>query len=168
MSQKIELTPGQAVWVFGWVKARKVLTWGDVLANERLTFEYLHKECNLPAQQLYLLQPEREAWIKMDKVKLDDINFLLTWSTHPIRDMKADLADIAKMNWPADVLKKLGVTYEDLCEIGMTHQTMSLFKLSLHGWSSIGFRRAHASEIPTTDLYRLFRMPWQDVIASLK
>jgi len=46
-----------------------------------------------------MLQPEREAWIEMEKVTLNDINFLLTWSAHPVKDMKADLSNIVSMGW---------------------------------------------------------------------
>lgn len=167
-SMSIPLTPGQGVSIHGFVRARRSLTWGDVLASERLTFQYLNASCNLSDQDLYRLQPDVGAWKKAKKITLQDCaRMRACWSAHPIRDFQADLADVINMKWTAQDLKDLGVTYDDLVSVGLTVDTMPLMGLTLHGWAQIGFTKAHASAIPALLLSRVFKMHWFTVIASL-
>ena len=42
-TSKIPLTAGQAVTVHGWIRARTCLSWGDVLADDRMTFRFLNE-----------------------------------------------------------------------------------------------------------------------------
>ena len=90
------------------------------------------------------------------------------WDAHPIRDFKADLADLVGMHWPHETLSRMGVTYEDLQGLGLTPETMNLFGYTLMMWASIGLRRSHAEAIPPNTLYRMFGMTKQDVLASLR
>ncbi len=164
---KIALTPGQAVCLHGWWHARPSLTWPDVLANDALTFARL-ASVNLREQDLYLLQPDLQAWIKLSRVTLADCPRMRAWDAHPIRDFKADLADLISMRWPADSLVRMGVTYAELQSLGVTAETMALFNYTLMMWASLGFQRAHAVDVPHNTLYRLFNMSKQDVLACLK
>ena len=164
---KISLTPGQAVTVHGWWRARESLTWGDVLSNECLTFKKL-LEYNIREQELFVLQPDIQSWIKAGKLSLDDFPRLKLWGGHPIRDYKADLADMARMQWPVDTLLRMGVAYQDLLDLGLIPETMALFNYTLAMWASLGFRRAHAENTPNHILFKLFNMSKQDVLASLK
>ena len=90
---RIPLTPGQAVSVHGWLAARQWLTWGDVLASDTLTFKSL-LSFRLSEAQLHNLQPDIHAWIRNHKVQLEDAPSLLLWTPQPVKEMKADLADI--------------------------------------------------------------------------
>jgi hypothetical protein len=164
---KIALTPGQAVTLHGWWRARPSLTWPDVLADESLTFGRL-AAANLREQDLHLLQPDLQAWIKLSRVSLADCPRMRLWDAHPVRDFKADLADLISMRWSADTLARMGVTYADLQALGVTAETMALFNFTLLMWSSLGFQRAHALDIPHNTLFRLFNMSKQDVLACLK
>lgn len=164
---KIVLTPGQAVSVHGWVRARQTLTWGDVISSEGLTFSKL-LSFNLGEKDLYLLQPDLQAWLRAGKAELADCPKMRSWDAHPIRDWKADLADIVGMHWPTEVLTRMGVTYGDLQELGLTPETMTLFNFTLMMWSCVGFQRQHAETIPPNTLFRLFGMSKQDVLGSLR
>jgi len=164
---KILLTPGQAVCLHGWWRARPSLTWPDVLADEALTFGRLF-DVNLREQDLFLLQPDLQAWIKLSRVSLADCPRMRPWDAHPVRDFRADLADLIAMRWSADTLARMGVSYTDLQSLGVTADTMALFNFTLMMWSSLGFQRAHAVEVPHNTLYRLFNMSKQDVLACLK
>ena len=164
---KITLTPGQAVSLHGWWRARPSLTWPDVLADEGLTFTRL-ASVNLREQDLYLLQPDLQAWIKLSRVTLADCPRMRLWDAHPVRDFKADLADLISMKWTADTLARMGVSYADLQSLGVTADTMALFNYTLMMWASLGFQRAHAVDVPHNTLYRLFNMSKQDVLACLK
>lgn len=163
----IELTAGQAVTIHGWMRARKTLTWGDVLTNNKATFEFLVDVCHLSPHDLYTLQPDIHSWIRHERVSLKDTPRLTAWSAHPIKDMRADLADIFLMRWSADELKRMGVTFQDLQQIGLSAETMPLMGLTLHGWATIGFSKQDAAEIAPAVLSRIFKVPWFTVIASL-
>lgn len=165
---KIPLTPGQAVTVHGWVRARRCLTWGDVLANEALTFKFLLNTCRLTDSQLFVLQPDLDAWIRAERVALEDAPHMAAWGAHPIRDFHADLAQLINTDWPPETFRRLGVTVDDLAGVGLTPDTMVLFGFTLHGWATLGLSRAFAERIPVHTLYRLFRMPRGDVLASLR
>jgi hypothetical protein len=164
---RITITPGQAVTIHGWLRARQSLTWGDVLMNQELSFSRL-LAFNLQEQDLYMLQPDLHAWIRAGRATVHDCPRMRMWDAHPIRDFKKDLADIIALRWPTDVMSRVGVTYQDLAELGLTPDTMSLFNYTLMMWSTLGFRRQHAEPVPPNTLFRLFGMSKQDVLASLK
>jgi hypothetical protein len=164
---RIVLTPGQAVSIHGWWRARSGLTWGDVLSNEALTFASL-LSFNLKEPDLYVLQPDLQAWIRAGKATLADCPRMRPWDAHPVRDFKADLADIIGMHWPTETMVKMGVTYDDLTGLGLTAETMILLNYTLMMWATMGFRRHHAEPVPPNTLYRLFGLAKQDVLASLR
>jgi hypothetical protein len=164
---KISLTPGQAVTLHGWMRARQWLTWGDVLGKEGLGFSEL-LACNLPEQELYVLQPDLQAWVRAGKATLQDCPRMRSWDAHPIRDFKADLADMIGMHWPPETLTRMGVTYDELLELGLTAETMTLFNYTLMMWFSVGFQRRHAETVPPNTLFRLFGMSKMDVMACLR
>lgn len=164
---RISLTPGQAVTIYGWMRARQTLTWPDVIALQKLDFQTL-LTYNLTEQDLYILQPDLQAWIRAGRATLADCPKMRAWDAHPIRDFKADLADLVSMHWPQDVLLRTGVNYDDLLGLGLTAETMNLFGFTLMMWSTVGFRRSHADAIPANTLYRMFGMAKQDVLASLR
>lgn len=166
---KLPLTPGQAVTVHGWVRARQWLTWADVLVDAKLTFGFLTGTCKLSEASLHLLQPDMAAWVKAGRVSLEDCPRLGPWGAHPIRDLRADLADIIRMGWTAEALGRLGVTYEDLVGVGLLPESMPLFSgVTLMGWAGLGFRREHADRIAPAVLYRLFGMAKPDVLGCLR
>jgi hypothetical protein len=144
-----------------------VPVWPDVLADEALTFGRLF-DVNLREQDLFLLQPDLQAWIRAERAGLADCPRMRLWEAHPIRDFKADLADLISMGWPPDCLTRMGVTYADLQALGVTAETMGLFNYTLLMWAMLGFQRAHAEQIPANTLFRLFKMSKQDVLASLR
>ena len=164
---RIVLTPGQSVSIHGWWHARSGLTWGDVLSNDTLTFASL-LSFNLKEQELYVLQPDLQAWVRAGKATLADCPRMRPWDAHPVRDFKADLADVIGIHWPTETMVKMGVTYEDLTCLGLTAETMVLLNYTLMMWATMGFRRHHAEPVPPTTLYRLFGLAKQDVLASLR
>lgn len=163
----IELTAGQAVTIHGWLNPMTRLTWNQVLLKPKLSFDVL-KSYNLSDAALFRLQPDLSTWIREGRACLKDCPHMKQWSAHPIRDFKADLADIVLMRWSAEVLVSMGVTYDDLVKIGLLPESMGMFKYTLMMWASIGFMREHAEGIPPPVLFRMFDMAKPDVLASLK
>jgi hypothetical protein len=164
---RINLTAGQAVSIHGWLRARQVLTWGDVLVNETLTFSSL-LSYNLSEQDLYVLQPDLQAWVRAGKASLQDCPRMRPWDAHPIKDFKADLSDIIRAEWPIETMTRVGVTYEDLQGLGLTPEAMPLMNYTLMMWATLGFKRYHAERVPHNTLFNLFGMSKQDVLASLR
>jgi hypothetical protein len=60
----VQLSKPQMVLIFGWLNFRAHLTWEDVVADEKLTFEYLTRQCGIPVAQLYVLQPDVTEWVE--------------------------------------------------------------------------------------------------------
>lgn len=164
---RITLTPGQAVTIHGWWRARQVLTWGDVLTDDKLVFSSLLK-FNLAEQDLYVLQPDLQAWVRAGKATLQDCPHMKPWDAHPIRDFKADLSDIIRVGWSTEIMSRVGVTYDDLLGLGLTPEAMPLLNYTLMMWANIGFKRHHAEKVPANLLFNLFGMSKQDVLASLR
>lgn len=164
---RIALTPGQAVTIHGWWRARQHLTWGDVLSNDALTFQTL-LSFNISEQDLYVLQPDLQAWIRHGKATLHDCPRMRPWDAHPIKDFKADLSDIIRSAWSTETMSRVGLSYEDLTGLGLTHDSMPLLNFTLMMWANIGFNRAHAERIPPNTLFNLFGMSKQNVLASLR
>ena len=115
-----------------------------------------------------MLQPDLQAWVRAGRAVLNDCPRMKAWDAHPIRDFKADLADMIGMHWPPEILTQMGVTYDELLELGLTPETMNLFNYTLMMWANIGFKRHHADEMPHNLLFTLFGMSKQDVLSSLR
>ncbi len=164
---RLKLTAGQAVYLHGWLEARRTLRWPDVLANQSLTFERM-RLANVSALALHQLQPDIAAWTKHRRAQIEDCPQMEPWAAHPIKDFHADLADLIALRWAPELLVRMGVTYADLVEIGLTPANMALFDFTLLGWAHVGFSRAVAQGIPDPALSRLFGMPKQDVLRALR
>lgn len=165
---RIVLTPGQAIMVHGWIRAREYVTWSDILANDKLTFTYLHETVRVSTAMLHHLQPDLQAWIKNKRATLEDCPNMSNWGAHPIQDFKADLADIIRMKWQASQLKSMNVMYDNLLELGMTPEVMILFGYTLLSWTEIGFTKHHCENFPEYTLYRLFMLNKVQVLACMR
>ena len=166
---KIPLTAGQAVTVHGWFRPKETLSWTDVLGNQDLTMQYLNKTIRIPLSLLHKMQPDITAWIKSGRASMEEAPvFLSVWAAHPIKDLKADLGDIVGFKWKAKTMRESGVTYSDLMEAGMTHETMALFNYTLYEWMLLGFSKTDAEAVPAHILGRLFNMTKPDVLRVLK
>jgi hypothetical protein len=164
---RLKLTPGQAVYLHGWLSARRVLRWADILANPSLTFERM-RSANLTAHSLHQLQPDVSAWTRYRRAQLEDCPAMEPWSAHPIKDFHADLADLIALRWTPELLVRMGVTYSDLVDIGLNPANMALFDFTLLAWAHIGLSREDVHRIPEPALARLFGMPRADVLRALR
>jgi len=130
--------------------------------------DFLHRSANIPKELLHRMQPDISAWLNAGRVRVEEApSFISIWAAHPIRDLKADLADVASFKWGAKTMRGSSVTYSDLREAGMTHETMGLFGYTLYEWSTLGFTRADADGVPAHVLGRLFGMAKVDVLRCL-
>ena len=170
MAYKIPLTPGQSVSIHGWFNPRTVhmtLSWTDVLPREDLTLQTLHRQYRITLELLHRLQSDLSQWVRSGRVKLEDCPILTMWKAHPIHDFKADLGDLLGTGWKAEQYKQMGVTYSDLVEVGMTADTMALFRFTLYEWSQLGFLKAHAAQMMPHALANQFGMTKDNVLRCL-
>ena len=167
---KIPLTPGQAVSIHGWFNPRAVsmtLSWTDVLPREDLTLQTLHFKYNVTLELLHRLQGDLSQWIRSGRAKLEDVPMMTMWKAHPIHDFKADLGDLIGMGWKSEQYKLMNVTYSDLVEVGMTADTMAIFRFTLYEWSLLGFTKAHAVQMMPHALANQFGMTKENVLRCL-
>ena len=165
---RITLTPGQAVYIHGWLNPRTTLAWTDVLANEFLTLRFL-AGANVPLERLHHLQPDGGAWVQARRASLADCPAMRDhWHLHPLRDFAADLGDLITVRWPPDLMASMGLTYADFLQAGLSPATMALCThVTLAGWVRLGLRKQDAVAMHEAALVRLFGMPKQDILRAL-
>ena len=156
----ITLQPYQAVRLYGWFSRhlKTSLAWSDVCTHSEITMQ-LCIDNGISLANLKLVQPSLLEWKKHGSLCLTQLPKLsATFDAHPVKDLQADLADIISMRWSASELHDLGVTYQDLLDIGMVAGTMRLFGYSLLGWITLGFTCQDMQTISDADIYLLFGM----------
>lgn len=165
----MKLTPGQACFLYGWLGAKITLNWEDIINSSSIDFDKL-LQANLSVDQIFQIQPDFKVWLRYNKVKKHNIPCLLTkWDVNVVEDFKLDLGDIISEQLSPETLLKYGINYEKLLEMGLTQENMFLLKhITLIGWSTLGFNKKHAENIPEPHLFKCFRMSKIEVIRSLK
>jgi flagellar biosynthesis protein FliQ len=154
----IDLTPSQSVAIYGWRKPLRILNWKILLEREDLTFKKLYG-IGLTEKPLFILQPDKMAWISEKRLELDDVILVPKWRVHVTRDMKATFVDIAQMNLSSDFLQHTGVTFEDLVKSGLTLNLMMLLPLTLIAWVHLGLHRDFLTDLTDVQSHALFHIP---------
>lgn len=154
----VQLSKPQMVLIFGWLNFRAHLTWEDVIADEKLTFEYLTRQCGIPVAQLYVLQPDVTEWVKNGRVKSSDAPRMTQWPLHPVTHCGMDLADIMQTQWSADEMLRVGIDFPLLIELGMTPTIMKTFGLSLLTWQKLGLQYNDIQKWSDSDLHKVFHV----------
>lgn len=162
------LTAGQAVFLYGWLGAKYNLLWEDVIQHPSIDFSKLMR-ANLSLDQIYQIQPDIKKWIKHDKISKAHIpDIIHKWDFDAIHDFHLDIGDLAQPSFSVETLKKMGINYQTLCDLGLTGENMRLFThITLMGWGQLGFTRAHASKITESNLLYCFGMNKQAVLSCL-
>jgi hypothetical protein len=153
----VELTPPQIVTLFGWFNLKPFITWEDIKKNSKITFHAL-RTAGLTPTQLHTIQPDIREWKEHGSITLHDCVTMTEWPAHPIHTMKADLADIISMRWSPEQMISLGITVDELIEIGMIPDLMTMFVFSLSSWVTIGLTRNHVNDMTDNQILRIFRM----------
>jgi hypothetical protein len=163
----VNLSAVQSVTIHGIWNPRPVLMWADVQHNPFFTWRYL-LSIGISKTSLMKLQPVGSEWLLLkDRVHLADIPEMSAWCLHPIRDMGCTLADILQLEWTADMMTRMCVTYDQLVSIGMNSQTMSLFGFTLLQWVHMGFNRQHVLGMSEQDAISALNMTHRQLLQSL-
>ena len=162
----IELTPYQAIKIHGWLRPRMSLRWTDVMERPDLTLNRL-LELELTTEQLYALQPLVDMWVQHGDVGIHHVEVMSKWPLKPLLHLRCDLADIMNMKWSAETMKKAGITFSELCGLGMTPQTMTIFGYTLIGWISLGMRSIHIEPWDDQMCIQVFGLKKSDILRCL-
>lgn len=162
----IPLTPYQSVMIHGWMKPTGVLNWKHILSNSKLTWDFLRSQ-ELEPESLKEIQPDPEEWIKHADVKIYMLPDMTCFPTHPIRHMNADIGEIWQMQWPSNTLQAMGVTFQELQDIGLTCEIMAKWCFSLNRWFMLGMRWRDVQGWSHADCAKIFKMSKQAVEMEL-
>jgi len=163
----VNLSAVQSVTIHGLWNPKPVLMWSDVQQNPSLTWRYL-LNIGLNKTSLMKLQPIGSEWLLLHgRVHLADIPEMSAWCLHPIRDMGCTLADMLQLQWSADMMTRMCVTYDQLVAIGMNSQTMALFGFTLLQWMHMDFTRQHVLLMSEQETITAFNMTHSQLLQSL-
>jgi len=163
-AQGILVNPRQSVVVFGmWDQPRQVLEWQDVTARN-LTWRTLREVMLLEPERLKQLQPDPIEWVHRASITLQDLPDMTCFPVNPFVHLHADLAEVWSMRWPAETLKNLDVTYEQLRAKGMNPQVMQHFCFTLGQWMTLGLRHEHVLSMDEDCVRRCFDMSKDEVL----
>jgi hypothetical protein len=165
----MRLTPGQACFLHGLWDPKTYLTWEHVLNNNKMTCETL-LSANISWKEMHTLQPDIRQWICNNKMTKQHIfKACEYWTGDLIKEFQFDIGDLVNPLFTVELLKKLNMTYEKMCQMGLTGENMRLFThITLVGWSNLGFNKKQAERIHEAYLYYSFGMRKADVLASLQ
>ena len=130
------LTPLQSTHIFGWWDPRPTLTWADV-RKRRLTLDRLIS-IGVAATSLAMIQPNPAEWAEHAGATLKHVRYLQPLGANPFEHFNADLADVLSLEPTFIELMRMGVTYKQLREAGMTAATEKMFKLDSEEWAMLG------------------------------
>jgi len=154
----VHLSAPQIVSLFGWnFRIKPFLSWEDVQNTPGMTFRSLRR-LGLSPIQLHTLQPDAAAWRQHGTLTLHDCTDMTLWPVHPIRNLRADLADIISMHWTPEQMKQLGVTVDDLMHVGMTADIMCMISYPLSAWLRLGLTKLHVDTLTENEIQRVFHL----------
>jgi len=154
----------QSIAIFGlWDQPRQVLEWQDITARN-LTWRTLRDSIELDAEQLRRVQPDPVEWVHRACITLKDLPDMTCFPVNPFAHLHADLAEVWSMRWPAETLKQLNVTYEQLRDKGMDAHVMQHFGFTLGQWMGLGLQQQHVSVMDAEAVARCFEMRKEEVL----
>ena len=96
----------------------------------------------LTASDLVLVQPDPAKWAEHAGAGLKHARFMQPWGANPFIHFGADLADVISMDLTVVEMVRMGITYTQLQENGMTDRTETLFKLDEIEWEVLGKKQS--------------------------
>ena len=163
----MEITSLQSVRFFGlWDQPRRVLVWEDITAK-CYSWRRLRDEILLSAEELQRIQPSAEEWVHRGALQMRDLPDMTCVPVNPFMHLHADLAEVWSMGWSADVLKNLGVTYDQLRAKGMNVDVMRHFGFTLSQWLNMGMRDSHVESLTEGECQHVLELPRAEVLGIM-
>ncbi len=155
-SSFIHLTPVQSCQIHGWLNPRRTLDWDSICSSPGITLKRC-MQSGVSAASLKSLQPDVQMWVRHKNVTLSDVPWMLEWPLHPCYDLKANISDLATEHFSAEVMARLGITYEFLRTLmHMDDNWMRILRYTPHEWARMGFTREDALEMGRQRLQWVF------------
>jgi hypothetical protein len=160
----MEITSLQSVRFFGlWDQPRRVIVWEDITAK-CYSWRKLRDEIMLTAEELRRIQPSAEEWVHRGALQMRDLPDMTCFPVNPFVHLHADLAEVWSMGWSAEVLKNLGVTYDQLRSKGMNVEVMKHFGFTLSQWLNMGMRDSHVTTLSDHECQYVLSLPRDEVL----
>lgn len=165
----LRLSPAQSTGIHGWGTLLKTtLTWKDVEDREDIYLDMLLEWGVLP-QDLKRMQPRVREWVLHGGAVPRHAKEMLAWPAHPLGDLQGELSDVIMLKATSKQLKSMGVSYQDLKEVGMTPETMRLMGLTFQGWIDLGLTLEDVTrDFTDAQLGRVFNLTRAAIMASFR
>lgn len=108
------LTPLQSVTLHGWLSPKRTLTWGDVVANDRITPKRLLVDAGIPPDDIRRLQPDVYEWIEKKYVSYEDVPYMAMFPLDPLEHLHGDVSTLVTHRYPCWLLRDIGINYRRL------------------------------------------------------
>lgn len=97
----------------------------------------------------------------------EDVKRMTKWPLHPILHLHGNLFNLLEMQYPAPLLKLLGITFTLLREdLSMTCEHMQMMKLDVGGWKLIGMPLDFVRTLSDDFCLRVFRHRVQELLSD--
>jgi len=163
----VQISPYQSVCLFGWWRQPILtLSWQDV-KTQNFTWRQM-RGLGLTAEELQAMQPSVKEWIQRGGIQLGDILDMTVFPVNPLTDFGVDLAELWEMTCDSAQLRRMGVTYDDLLDKGLTPQIMKAFGFTMGGWVEIGFAEEHSAVLTDDEASLVFNVGRQELMGIMR
>jgi hypothetical protein len=163
----VEISPYQSICLFGWLRQPILtLSWQDVKANN-FTWRQLRGQ-GLTPEQLKTVQPLVKEWIQRGGIQLADIPDMTVFPVNPLTDFGVDLAELWELKCDVAMMRRMGISYDDLLDKGLTPQIMKAFGFTMGGWVELGFGEEQAAVLLEDEARLVFNVGRAELISIMR
>lgn len=163
----VQITPYQSVCLFGWFRQPILtLSWHDIKTHN-LTWRQM-RGLGLSAEELKLVQPIVKEWIQRGGIQKGDIPDMIVFPVNPLTDFGVDLAELWEMKCDSALMRRMGITYENLLDKGLTPSIMKAFGFSMGNWVELGFGEEHAAVLTEDEASLVFNVGRRELVNIMR
>ena len=154
----IRLEAHQSVGLYGYMQAKKTLTWKDTLLHTGINLRSCC-ENGIDAEKLCRMQPNIREWMRNGKASLDDSVYMIPWKPDVFNDLGCSIGDLVvhRKNLGPELLIHGGVTFKMLREkYGLTAELMALLKYNSNDWVQLKVCHIFLKELTDEQWTRIF------------
>jgi len=163
----VKISPYQSTSLFGWWNQPILtLSWHDI-KQKNFTWRQL-RALGLTAEQLKNTQSAVSEWIQRGGIQITDIPDMTVFPVNPLTDFGVDLSELWSLKCECGEMKRMGITYEQLIERGITPQIMHAFNMPLSSWVELGFGEEHAGYFSDTEARHVFAVQKNELLQIIR
>ena len=154
----VEITPWQSVRLFGWWnQPTMTLCWTDIKLHS-FTWRQM-RALQIQPEQLKTIQPSVAEWIQRGGIQITDIPDMTVFPVNPLTHFGVDLSELWSLKCDCTTMKRMGISYAQLIDKGITPQIMAAFNMPLSSWVELGFTQQHAAYLSEPESMHVFSLP---------